>query len=433
MLADFVSEQISWTFRELVIRNWGEQDAYPRYVVLSKNSLEKQGESDVDQALQKLGIPLSKSYSYKKYQVVPPTDPDDVLQPDPQLAGAIGTVAPSLSGKDKGVEKFAMAPRGLYHAAAAKAKTVVARRDSLSTKSKAAAKPAITSVVKAVGSGIRRRKSLDSVSHASMIRSVDGHPSVGGMAGVFSMMLGQSGDISMAAPSDQKKQDAANTATALEIGAILAAITSAVNDAPNGMPPADFADSLTDPNGIGIDERFHNLFSAVHDTDIASIDAANLRAQLADPKFRADYPYLMRVVTNPNARASHRLMDGYVMNAEDASYSGNLAPLDFGCDCVDVPISAEDASANGITGALPTGSLDAYAKQQGASPFSPVGRAPGFVSAGPGVHMDVQLSQLRQKAEELRAKDPEAWLAWSNFIVGLFGFNPLTQDQKESN
>ena len=158
---------------------------------------------------------------------------------------------------------------------------------------------------------------------------------------------------------------------------------------------------------------------------------------MADPAWRAQNPYLMRVVTNPNARPSHAIMDGYLMSSDFALANPQLmAPLDYGCDCVDIPISSADAISNGITGSSPSGTPWSWAESRGASvgyngptiagePLH-IGSAPGFQPPMQGAEAQSQLSALKAKAAAIRAEDPRAFgelLAW---LIAFFGWDILS-------
>lgn len=239
--------------------------------------------------------------------------------------------------------------------------------------------------------------------------------------------------------------DAAKIALALQMMAIADRIIDAAADAPEGMEPSEFADSLTDPAAVAVDSSLANLFSGTHVTNVASIEAAKLRAKLADPKFRAAHPYVMKV-TQPDARLSHRVLDGYVMSSEEAQYSPLLGPLGFGCRCQDVPLTVEQARAAGLTGAQPVGDLEAFLASKGVtrSPLpgrgftTPAGEqvlpgpAPGFIPAFGGTDTQAQLAALRAKAEEIRREDPAAWVELHGWLLWLFlGVDVLVSDPRK--
>lgn len=233
--------------------------------------------------------------------------------------------------------------------------------------------------------------------------------------------------------------DAAKIALALQMLAIADRIIDAAMDAPDWMDVPGFADSLTDPSGAAIDETLSNMFEGTHVTNISSIETAKLRDQLADPKFRKTHPYVM-IVTQADARLSHRVLDGFVMTSEEARYSPFLPPFAFGCRCTAIPLTVEQARAAGLIGANPAGTLDEFLTGKGVSVSArggftgpqgeriTPGPAPGFEPAFSGTDMAAQLEALRAKAEEIRAEDAEAWAALSGWLLWLFGFQILTQD-----
>ncbi len=239
--------------------------------------------------------------------------------------------------------------------------------------------------------------------------------------------------------------DAAKVALALQMLAIIDRVIAATLDAPDLMDPGAFADSLSDPNGAAIDEALSNLYEGTHVTNIASIETAKLRGQLADPKYRKQFPYVM-IVTQPDARISHAVMDGFVMSSEEAQFSPFLPPFGFGCRCVVVPLSVEQAQAAGLVGANPVGTLEEFLTGQGMTasnrgggfttpqgqPITP-GPAPGFSPAFDGTDMAAQLEALRAKAEQIRAEDPEAWSQLSLYLAWLFGYQILLQDPPQEN
>ena len=252
----------------------------------------------------------------------------------------------------------------------------------------------------------------------------------------------------MADPKPPAISDAAKLALALTMVAIAERIAQAAADAPDDMDGTTAADSMSDPAGVGVSDAFSNLFEGTHSTNIASTATAALRDKLADPAFRAKYPYVMIVVTNPQARASHRVMDGFIIPSEEARFSPYLPPFDFGCDCKAVPISADEARAAGLTGSNPTGDLESFLRGKGATPYGgganstqnpgwigPDGRtfmpgvAAGFQPAYRGTDTGVQVSALRQKANALRSEDPEAFTALRAWLLWLFlGKDILTED-----
>ncbi len=198
----------------------------------------------------------------------------------------------------------------------------------------------------------------------------------------------------------------------------------AILDASPDATPEDIA------NELDVEEVFGNLFEGTHSTDIASIRTANLLEHLADENFRAQFPYVM-IVTQPEARFTHAVMNRYIMSSEEAlQHPDLLPPYGFGCRCIAVPVSAQSAAAQGLTGANPVGSLATWLRNQGISPSQAqyAGMEPGFIPATSGADMRAQLASLRQKAEAIRREDPAGWAELAAFLLALFGFDILTQD-----
>lgn len=446
MLAGFLSHVISrYIGRDLIDRNYGPQDAYPVLKIVSIDPETRQAEVEVEAALMANGHKLSRAWSDETFMVVTPADAGDELtipagsqpaQPiaiNPTLAAPIAVAMASLP-----------AHRDLHAAAMGAAKTTRAHLDGVGSRAAKAARPAIKAAVKGLAKAVRKLKP-GKVKKAHVYAGMKGID-VNNLGDVMGQMMGAQPVAPALAAADGAEptppaiSDAAKLALALQMIAIADRISDAAGDAPPDMTGQDFSDSLTDPNGVAVDQAFANMFDGTHSTNIASIATANLRAKLADPKYRAANPYVMVVVTNPNARLAHRMMDGYILSAEEARYSPFLPPFDFGCDCQIVPISAASAKAAGLTGASPAGSLETFLNGKGARPvpgggygtpggatFNP-GAAPGFAPAFGGTDLQVQLQALRQKAEELRAEDPEAWASLNLWLAWLFSYDVLRED-----
>ena|ERR1700752_1036365 len=232
----------------------------------------------------------------------------------------------------------------------------------------------------------------------------------------------------------------AKLALALQVLATVERVHGAAKDAPDGMSADELADSLTAADGANVAGSLSNLFEGTHITNITSNATAALRNRLEDPKFRAAYPYVMIVSTNPDARMGHKLLDGFVISSEEARYSHLLPPYDFGCDCTVVPISAAEAKAHGLTGAAPLGDVNHYLRGKGVemnrygSHTLPggaevhVGVAPGFHPPMQGTDAHVQLGALREKAHEILQEDPEDYGALSAWLITLFGYNVLLEN-----
>jgi phage gp29-like protein len=80
MLAAWLDSRINGLFRELIDRNWSPQEAYPRHMTLAKSPTERQAETTIQRSLQMMGLEFSKAYTERKFQVVPPEGPDDILK-----------------------------------------------------------------------------------------------------------------------------------------------------------------------------------------------------------------------------------------------------------------------------------------------------------------------------------------------------------------
>lgn len=233
----------------------------------------------------------------------------------------------------------------------------------------------------------------------------------------------------------------AKLALALQVLSVVDRAVGAANDAPPEMSSDELADSLTDRAGADIAGVAANLFEGTHATNIASVATADLRRKLADPKFRADHPYVMIVTTNPDARVGHKMLDGFVMSSEEAQFSSMLPPFDFGCDCQAIPLTVAQSKAAGLIGAMPV-SLDAQLRSKGVTrtPFGDyiapggtpisIGVAPGFRPAYGTTDVFVQTDALRAKAHEIMLEEPDAWLELQGWLLWLFGVDILREDLK---
>jgi phage gp29-like protein len=99
MLAAFEASQVSRQLgRDLINRNFGPQDAYPRFERLAKSALERQAEAGVEQMLLANGYSISRSWGNQKFQIVPPIDKDDLLIASVTVkAGQVLPVNPQLA------------------------------------------------------------------------------------------------------------------------------------------------------------------------------------------------------------------------------------------------------------------------------------------------------------------------------------------------
>jgi len=451
MLADFVSHAISrYIGRDLVDRNYGPQDAYPTLKILAKSPVSRQADAELEKLLIENGHEMSRSWSDEAFGVVPPIDANDKLvfptglQPDQTVPVPASLAAPV---------KFAAPPevKQLHAEAKVSAKATLAQHKAVGASAVKKAKPAIKKVTASLADTLRTKKKANDATKATVAAGLKTAQGVGDLGSALDNML-HPDSIAVADPvgvdlADDSEptppaiSDDAKLALALQVLAIADRIAEAAKDAPAETTGDAAADSMTDPQGVSVDSVFGNLFEGTHSTNIASISTGQLRKNLASPAFRKNFPYCMIVVTNPNARLSHQMMDGYVLTSEEAQYSSFLPPFDYGCDCKVVPISVARAKAAGLTGAEPTGSMDSFLRGKGAQPnsfgpgyrtpagetFTP-GTAPGFAPAFAGTDRRVQLEALRQKAADLAQDDPQAWASTKLWLAWLFGYDVLSQD-----
>jgi phage gp29-like protein len=101
MLAAWLDSRINSLFRELIDRNWAPQEFYPRHMTLAKSPTERQAEATIQRSLQMMGLEFSRSYTERKFQVVPPEGADDVLTLPPGFApGQELPVSQALAGEN---------------------------------------------------------------------------------------------------------------------------------------------------------------------------------------------------------------------------------------------------------------------------------------------------------------------------------------------
>lgn len=466
MLAMFLDSWVSRECRELIDRNFGPQDAYPSIETLARDLVFKQGYLEVEQMMMANGHQVSKAYSDLVLQTVLPTDAGDNLIPSatappgqaipvsPQLAagdgeasgegalgwknGALSRARATLAARMKPPVLLLAKHRDLHAHAKAKAVEIRSHLEKIGATATAKAKPAIHAAVKSVAARVRKKTTAKSITRAYLLKGIQGYDG-SSLGGIFHTMLDQPANVSFAAGLAGLSY-AAKLAYALQMFGIVESVAQAADDAPDGMDAGAFADSLTDPNGAAVDQTHINLFEGTHSTNIASVATGALRDKLADPAYRKANPYVMIVVTNPDARLGHRMMDGFILSAEEARYSPFLPPFSWGCDCQAVPISKEIAVEMGITGSAPAGTLDEYLAEQGAKPsrtggyttpsgdtFTP-GTAPGFRPAFADTDTYAQLDALRAKADELARTEPDGWASWKKWLLALFGMDILTTD-----
>lgn len=440
MLGRMLSHQVSRLFRDLVDRNFGPQDAYPQVRIFTLDPLEKQAAIENEKGLQQNGHEMSKAWSDEFFEIVPPRDTKDILTP-PEGAAAAQTlpVNPTLAESDlfKPKKMVFFASSDLKANAKAQGKALQSSRTAITKQGQNKARPAIHAVVKQAASKLKKKKNAAAIRPRHVMNAVT-QSNVTPLAQVYHSVMQSSVDDPSFAEGTGTPPDISTEAKlmlALQVVAIAERISDAAAEAPE-LTGDEFANALTSPDAFAIPDTLGNMFDAVHGTNVSSVATAELRRKLDDPAFRKAFPYVMIVVTNPNARLGHRMMDGFVMTAEEARVSPMLPPFDFGCDCVAIPISAAEARAAGLTGAGPT--LEEQLTAQGATrgprgftvngaPFTP-GTAPGFQPAYGGTDLQVQLEALREQARELQSEDPEAWSELATWLIWLFGVNVLLED-----
>ncbi|MDQ6892214.1 MAG: DUF935 family protein [Acidobacteriota bacterium] len=484
--AKFLSHVLSRMFRELIDRNYGPQDAYPVIEIFATGLAEQQAFLEVESLKIANGHLVSRAWSDAQLQNVLPDGDADVMQPPagvqpsqpipvpqafeevrdddpPEIAAGKefrnrskrirANIARFASKRDAERETVLLASadalRGAHAHAKAKAGTIRAHLDKVAADSAGKARPAIRGVVKTIAARVRTKAKAKTVTKAHIFRGLkgtDGH----NLGRVFDTMTQQAaatgGGYGILAAGEQDLSDAAKIALALQMYAIADAVAKEAAGAPDDMSGEDFANSLLDENATSgsVTEVYANLFEGTHSTNIATIATGKLRDQLADPAFRAANPYVV-IVAQADARLGHKMMDGYVLSAEEARWSPFLPPHEFGCRCVAVPISEAKAVELGLTGASPAGTVDEFLAGKGVTPsrygggdyHAPdgttftAGPVRGFMPAFPATDMRAQLSALREKAQQLQRDDPESWAAMHKWLLALFGFDILIEDPKE--
>lgn len=79
-LAKFMDSQISrHLVRDLIDRNFGPQEVYPRFETLAKSALERQADAQVDTHLMINGLSLSRAWANQRYQNVEPLNAADTM------------------------------------------------------------------------------------------------------------------------------------------------------------------------------------------------------------------------------------------------------------------------------------------------------------------------------------------------------------------
>lgn len=432
MLASFQDSWMSREARELIDINYGPQDVYPSRETLARDPVFKQAHLELEAKMIQNGHRVSISHSDRVLQNVLPHSPEDEARP---LGGTIQAqsiaVNPALAS---GVDLAAHSP-ALHAHARAKAKEIRGQLETIATTASAQAKPAIRRAVKSIASRVRSKKTAKAVTRAHLFKGLKGYDGAG-LGEVFHTMLDRPTGVKFALEAPPPLSYAAKLAYALQMFSIVDSVAKAADDAPEGMSASDFADSLTDPNGAAVDQTHINLFEGTHGTNIASIATGALRQKLAVASYRKEFPYVM-IVTEPDARLNHAMLDGFILTADEARYSPLLPPFGFGCRCQAVPIARDTAISMGLTGTTPA--LGDFLKQQGARPegsgyvapsgdrFTP-GPAPGFRPAFSDTDTFAQLDALRAKADELSNDDPGAWASLVAWVVWLFGANVLRED-----
>lgn len=459
-LADYESSMTSRLFvRDLVDRTYGppEDGMYPRVTRYAKSPVDRQAEATLEQMQIANGHDVSRSASAWRQQIVAPEDDGDRLVANPNLKpGQALPVSAQLAAGDEGLgeeyAKFAAVGRswvsfagaradvwknrvelaaraGLYEEMQPKAEQVRARLQKIAAQAAEKARPAIKRLVGRLAARAKEKKSVEKLTRAFLVKGLRGAGADVGR--VFQRMFDQAESVKLAdGDSYDGLSDAAKIALALLAIQALERVYQAAQDAGDSVSPEDFAKSLTENTPDSPTEVFSRLFEGTHITDIASVHTANLRRHLDSPAFRAQFPYVM--ISSRNAtRLSHQLMDGYVMSAEEARYSSNLPPFDYGCgkNCIAVPIPEATARRRGLTGAAPTGNLVDYVRAKGGD--ERFGLAPGFLPAYAGTDARAQLALIRQKLEVLRREDPSEWAAVYQWLLVLFGYDILVRDPEQ--
>ena len=454
---------------DLVTLNYGAQDRYPIVEILAKSMEDRVDEIELAQLEIETGFNPSRSFLADAAQVVEAETPEDVL-PMVVTQPTFPRTLPNIAGfgepdqRKKPVQlaraRIAARRKTLMFADPGKLKvlydknkkTAVEKKsklDEISSDAKSAAKPAITGVVKSIAKSVKKAPSVGGITKAQLYGSLPAITEKGGtlldLGYAFNQMVNfAAADESGNDPTQSGKNlsTAAKIALALEVIAIIERVFQSSQDGSSrGMTPQQFANSLTDPNGHAVDGHFADNFDSVHGTDVSTVDAAKLYDQLQDPKFRQEFPYLQIVHPDPqpDSRLGHKVMDGWIVSSDIAADDPTmLPPYGFGSPMIAVPISAEDAAAAGLTGSYPVGTLEDYLTSQGATQgpygwtmngqnFTP-GMDSGFRPATSYAHTNVTMDALRQKAYALQYEDPQGWANLVQWLVALFGFNPLTTD-----
>jgi uncharacterized protein DUF935 len=462
--ADWAQAEVSDDeVRDMVDRNFGPQDAYPEFYVHAKSAGERQAEIEIEMSEVELGHDVGKRRSAAILQIEEPEDDGDHLTPLPginlpqplpvqqglageqqspterlrsrRIAFAAGKAARTSEAETDHLDFAFRHSRDAYTSARGRGFATRSSLTSIGSQAKKAARPALRKVIASAARPLRSRRALSGVSRGDLYGGIKKLSGVGDLGGVFGTMFSRaSAHVRMAAGSDAPPalSTPAKIALALQVMAIYEKIFTATTHAPDSIKPSDFVDSLTSAEGLALDETFANLFDNTHDTDIATIEAANLRRLLASDSWRREFPYLMVINANPSPSSADRFLDGWVVASDEAFRNPSaLPPYHFGCQCVAVPISAAEASAAGFAGTFPLGTMTVYAAGRGASPYAAVGKASGFSPVYADTHTGVTLSALRDKAYQLQRDDPFAWASLVAWLTWLFGFDVLRQDPKE--
>jgi phage gp29-like protein len=187
MLCDFLEHQVSRNFvRELVDRNFGKQDVYPVFDIISSDPLETQAYAEVQKVLQQNGHVYSKKWSNAFFSIVDPTDAGDVLTPPPTAVGAQALpVNPTLAAPVEEAVVYLASP-ALHAKIVATAKKRNAQLRAVSDAAGKAAKPAVKDLTKHIAKGIKKAKKVQRAGVFKGLRGYD-FSNLGDVAGsIFS-------------------------------------------------------------------------------------------------------------------------------------------------------------------------------------------------------------------------------------------------------
>lgn len=186
MLARFGSAQISRQMgRDLIDRNYGPQDAYPRIEILYRSPAESEAYVTAQKLLQETGLEFSKSYCQEFYQVVAPIDTEDTLVRAEVVAAdkaaaaaekaAAAAPAPMTVKKSLAEFQFAAAHPAVYAEAKAAGKAKQATNDSIGHAAAKAARPALKHFTQHIAKTVRKAKSPKTLKRSHIFRGMKGY------------------------------------------------------------------------------------------------------------------------------------------------------------------------------------------------------------------------------------------------------------------